>query len=524
MNVHRNQDIRFKLQEGYNLKKSFLLGIDLGTGGCKITIIDYFGNVIAESTYEYKTYYPKPFHSEQNPDNWFSSMVECLKNISEEKGINLSYIKAVSIDASTHNAVLLDKNMDIIRPTIMWTDQRSVEEVSYLKKKIGKKIFEIGYNNVAPTWTLPQMLWLRNNEPENYKKISKIMFVKDYVRYLLTGDWKTDYIDAQGTLMFDVAKSRWSEEICNFIDFPISALPPLCKPTDIAGKIIKEVAEQTGLTTGTPVICGTSDSAVEDYGAGAIKPGQCIIKLATAGNVNVMTDIPHPNPLTLTYSHVVPGVWYTVAATNTAAIAMRWFRDNFCYQEIEESKVGGKNVYKIMGKLAESVPPGSEGLIFHPYLTGERSPYWDADLRASFTGARITHEKAYFLRSLMEGVAYSLRDCYRVIEDMGLKVTEYIIIGGGSRSDLWSQIVCDLFGKDVVKPLVSDASYGSALIAGVGIGVYSDLADAVNKCNKFEKLYKPNSANHNRYKDLFKIYLDIHNSLEGIYKKLNKVI
>ena len=505
------------------MNKKLLLGADFGTGGCKVTIIDNFGNIIVEAKEEYKTYHPKPSYSEQNPKDWFKALISCLKKVSEDN-VNLSDVIAISLDASTHNAVLLDNNMDVIRPTIMWTDQRSVKEVEYLEKEYGQKIFNIAYQKVSPTWTLPQLLWIKNNEPERYKRISKVMFVKDYIRYLLTGSWETDYIEAQGTLMFDMNKFKWSADICNIIGLPMNVLPPLCKPTDVTGYVSKEAAEITGLIAGIPVVCGTSDSAVEDYGAGAIKPGQCILKLATAGNVNVMTDKPYPNPLTLTYSHVVPGMWYTVVATNTAASAMRWFRDNFCFEEVEQSRKSGENVYEIIERATEDIPIGSNGLIFHPYLLGERAPYWDSNLKASFTGATMAHKKGHFIKSLMEGVAFSLRDCYRVIEDMKLEVSEFIIIGGGSRSNYWPQIISDVFGERVLKPVVSDASYGSALLAGVGTGLYSDVVDAVKKCTRIERVYEPKKENNEKYKELFKFYLDIHDNLKNIYAKLNQVI
>jgi len=506
------------------LKNNLLLGVDLGTGGCKITIINVMGNIIAESSKEYKTYHPKPSYSEQNPSDWFLALIECLKEVKQKKNIDLFNIVGISLDGSTHNIVLLDKKMEIIRPTIMWTDQRSVKEVECLEKEYGQMIFDIAYQKVAPTWTLPQLLWIKNNEPENYKKINKTMFVKDYVRYHLTDSWETDYIEAQGTLMFDMVKQQWSPEICNILNFPIDVLPPLCKPTDITGCVSKVASKKTGLPEGIPVVCGTSDSAVEDYGAGAIKPGQCILKIATAGNVNVMTDSANPNPRTLTYSHVVPGMWYTVSATNTAASAMRWFRDNFCYEEIEEARKKGVNAYQIIEGLAQDVPVGSSGLIFHPYLLGERAPYWDSNLRGSFTGAAIAHDKSFFLRSIMEGVAFSLRDCYRVIEGMGLNVDEFIIIGGAAKDDVWSQIVSDVFGTKVLKPQVSDASYGAALLAGVGTGIYSNVIDAINKCIKIEKIYEPNQKNNKKYEKLFKIYLDIHDNLKDIYWKLKQII
>lgn len=504
------------------MNNTILLGIDFGTGGCKITVINHGGDILAESSAEYPTSHPKPLYSEQDPSDWYSALIVCLRKVKELNNIDLKAIGAIAIDASTHNAVLLDRKMKVIRPVIMWTDQRSIDEVNYLEKGWGKDIFRITYQKVAPTWTLPQLLWIKNNEPENYAKISKIMFVKDYIRYLLTGSWETDYIDAQGTLFFDMAKSGWSPELCGLIGLPIDLLPPICNPTDITGKITAEASRITGLKEGTPVICGTSDSAVEDYGAGAIVPGQCIVKLATAGNVNVMTAGPNPNPMTLTYSHVVPGMWYTVSATNSAASAMRWFRDNFCFEEIEKSRATNTNVYQAIEGLAKQAPPGSEGLIFHPYLLGERAPYWDPYLRASFIGVSMAHQKGHFLRALMEGVAFSLKDCLRVIEDMELDVSEFILIGGGAKSDVWSQVICDVFGKKVSRPAVTDASYGSALLAGAGIGVFTDVVDAVKKCVKTEKEFTPGASTHQKYKELFNVYREVHDKLEDIYHDINK--
>jgi len=498
-----------------------LLGIDLGTGGCKITVIDVIGNIMAEFSEEYETFHPKPSWSEQNPGDWILALTTCLTKIRKSKNIDLKNVSSIALDGSTHNAVLLDRQMKVIRSTIMWTDHRSADEVAYLEKGWGSEIFRITYQKVSPTWTLPQLLWVKNNEPDNFKKIHRIMFVKDYIRYLLTGSWETDYIDAQGTLLFDIGKKEWSKELCQLIGLPTEVLPPIFSPTDIVGKITIEASKITGLSEGTPVVCGTSDVTVEDYAAGAINAGQCIIKLATAGNVNLMTNGPNPNPLTLTYSHVVPGLWYTAAATNTAAYAMRWFRDNFCFEETQESKANGINAYQLMENLINSLPAGSDGLIFHPYLLGERAPYWDPHLRASFIGASMSHQKGHFIKALMEGVAYSLKDCFRLIENLNLEVTEFIIIGGGAKSDIWSQIICDVFGKKVIRPSVTDASYGSALIAGVGIGVFPDVVTAVQKSLKVDKIFEPNDSNHQKYNMFFKLYLEIHDRLKDIYQNMN---
>jgi len=501
--------------------RDLLMGIDFGTSGCKATVIDEHGNILEESQKEYQTYHPMPLYSEQNPEDWVYALLEVFKQIKSRSNIDLHDIKGISFSASTHNAVLLDKNMDIIRPTIMWTDQRSFKQVDHLEENWEEMIFQITGQKVTPTWTLPQLLWIKENEPENFKKIHKIMFTKDYVRYKLTGSWGTDYIDAAGSLLFDVNNRNWSGEMCDLIGLDIKTLPPVLNSTDLIGKISPELVKVIGLNNDTSIIVGSSDTAVEDYAAGGINPGQCILKLATAGNVNVILDKPLYNTHTITYYHVIPDMWYTCSATNTAASAMRWFKDNFCFQEIEESKRINENVFKLLEKEVDSIRPGSEGLLFQPYLLGERAPYWDPFLRAGFMGATMAHGKNHFLRSIMEGVAFSLKDCFRVYNTLNVEINEFIIIGGGARSEIWSQIVCDVFGKKITQPTEYDASFGSALIAGVGIGKFASLKEAVIKCNKVNKIFKPDMDKNSLYNKLFNIYLEIHDKLQPIYEKIN---
>jgi xylulokinase len=256
------------------------LGIDFGTGGCKVTIINGLGEILSEESEEYETMHPKPAYCEQHPEDWFWALKNCLSKISNSNRKILAKVGAISLDGSTHNAVLLDSSMRIIRPTIMWTDQRSINEADYLEKDWGALIFSITHNKVSPTWTLPQLLWIKNNEPDNFNRIHRIMFVKDYVRYLLTGSWETDYIDAQGSQLFDVQKMQWSEEMCALIGLRMEVLPPLCSPTYVVGAVSGEASEVTGLKEGTPVVCGTTDVTAEDYGSGAVNVGQCILKIA----------------------------------------------------------------------------------------------------------------------------------------------------------------------------------------------------------------------------------------------------
>ncbi len=499
-----------------------LLGIDYGTGGCKVTVLDETGAFVGEASTEYVTYHDHPGWSEQEPGDWWTSLKASLEKL-RAKGVDLAQVAACSLDGSTHNAVLLDADYKPVRRTIMWTDQRATAECEALRAGWSEKIFSTCYQMPAPTWTLPQMMWLKANEPEALEKTAHVLFVKDYVRYLLTGEAATDYIEAQGTLFFDMAKSAWDADLVQMAGLSLAKLPRLISPTDIAGHVTAAAAAETGLPEGMPVVCGTSDSAVEDYGAGAVEPGDLIIKLATAGNVNSMTAAAHPHPKTLTYSHVVPGMWYSVSATNAAALCMRWLRDTF-YAGGPQSPAAANppNLYALIDEEASASPVGANGVFFHPYLQGERCPYWDSNLRASFTGVSISSTRGDFARALMEGVAFSLRDCYRTLEEMRLPAKRIFLIGGGARSRLWSEVVANVFNRPAAVPLPGDASFGAALLAGVGAGVFSDEREAVAKCLRIGRTVEPDPGAAAEYEELFNHYRRIHDALAPIYSQRKK--
>ncbi len=493
-------------------KTGLLAGIDFGSGGCKVTLTDFDGRVAGEASCEYPTHYPQPGYAEQDPGDWFPAMCSALR-AAAERGARLSRVVAVAFDGSTHNAVLLDGAMKPVRRTIMWTDQRSTAECRELAELHGEEIFATAFQWPAPTWTLPQLLWLRRHEPEVLERTRHILFVKDYVRYLCTGVVVTDYIEAQGTLFFDFGRMSWSERLASLCGVRMEQLPELIRPTDVAGSLAPGAAAATGLPAGIPVICGSSDSAVEDYGAGAVKPGQAIVKLATAGNFNAMTSGAHPHPRTLTYSHIVPGMYYSVSATNAAAVCQRWLRDLF------GAEGGGKAAYDAMDSLAAGSPPGANGVFFHPYLQGERSPYWDASLRGSFTGLGMGSSRGDLYRALLEGVAMSLRDCRRLLDELKLPIRELFLIGGGARSALWSRIVCDVCDTPVKLPQPGDASFGACLLAGVGAGVYSDPVQAVRRAGRFGAELTPDPAAAEFYDRHFERYREIHDALAPVYSR-----
>ena len=497
-----------------------LLGIDYGTGGCKVTALGADGSFVGEASTEYVTYHEHPGWSEQEPADWWTSLCSSLRKLAA-KGVNLQDVVACALDGSTHNAVLMDGAFKPVRRTIMWTDQRATAECDALRAGWGEKVFSTCYQMPAPTWTLPQMMWLKANEPEVLAKTEHVLFVKDYVRYLLTGNAATDRIEAQGTLFFDMKKGDWADELVELAGLKRSALPGFIEPTDVAGHVTAAAAAETGLPEGLPVVCGSSDSAVEDYGAGAVEPGDLIIKLATAGNVNSMTAEAHPHPKTLTYSHIVPGMWYSVSATNAAALCQRWMRDCFFSEElrVKSEELKGVNPYEVMDREAASSEIGARGIFFHPYLQGERCPYWDANLRASFTGVSIGSTRGDFCRALLEGVAFSLRDCYGTLKEMRLPVKRIFLIGGGARSKLWSEIVANVFNCSVTVPTPGDASFGACLLAGTGIGVFRDVRDAVAKCLHVDRTIAPDPAAAAKYDHLYTCYKRIHDALAPVYSQ-----
>ncbi len=483
----------------------YLLGIDFGGGSSKATLLDTLGNIVAEATAEYPTYYPDG-GCEQSPDDWKDALAQNIKSLLDISKVSADDILCVAVDSATHTAVLCDENYIPLRPAIHWTDSRSVKESRELNEKYGDEILSLTYHRPGTFWTLPQLLWVKNNEPETFSKIRKIFFEKDYIRYLLTGVFCTDFIEAEGSMLFDCNKMEWSSRLCDIAGIDISCMPPIKHPTDIIGKVTAEAAELTGLSCDTPVICGTTDTVMEVFAAGAVNRGNVTVKLATAGRICVITDKPHPHRDLVNYSHIANGLWYPGTATKSAAASYRWYRDTF----------GGD--YKELDQGAKDIPIGCDGMRFHPYLNGELSPYADPMLCGSFTGVRATHTKAHFTRSVLEGVCYALLDSRSVLDEMGIEYGDSAIaIGGGTKGELWRQICADVLGMTLKTTESADSSFGSAMLAGIAVGVFKDAEDAARKCIKVKSVTYPNAENTAKYREIFKEYKRIHDALAPIY-------
>lgn len=497
-----------------------LFGVDFGTGGCKATVIDLEGNICATAFEEYPSEHLKPGWSEQDPALWLQAFCNTVRACREQMADGFEGVLGLAVTASTHNAVLVNQEGQVIRRCIMWNDQRSGDQCRRLKEAHGDLIFRIGMQMPTPTWTLPQLMWVKEHEPEHYAKIHRLYFTKDYIRAWVTGDFCTDVVDAQGSLLYDARNRCWSPELCGLIDLPLSVMPEIRGSKDIVGTVRAEVAAQTGLPEGLPVIAGCSDTAAEDFSAGAVRAGQIIVKLATAGNVNLVTDEAAPHAKSFTYPYSVEGKWYTVTATNSCASAYRWMRDAIYPAEKELCEARGEDVYQLMDRQAAESRLGARGLLFHPYLLGERCPYFNPNARGDFFGVSMVHTKGDFARALLEGVAFSLYDCLQVLKNFTDNMADIVVIGGGAKSPLWSQIVSDVFGLEVKQPEHAESSFGGALLAGVGVGAFPDELEAAQRCIRMKRTYRPNAENHARYEALFAIYKEVTQVSAPLWEKL----
>jgi xylulokinase len=491
--------------------RRWMMGIDLGAGSLKTMIIDSDGQICGSASFDIVTHSPQPRWSEQDPQDWWKAVCDTVPRALAEAGIPASDVAAVAFSAGAHTPVLEDAAGRVLRPAILWSDQRSGEECKALQSQHEERILRISLNRATPTWTMPQFMWLAHHEPEIVSATRRVYVAKDWLRSRLTGTWETDRTEAVGTLLFDSVNDRWSSELCDIIGWDIDTLPPLVTPTTVVGRVTAKAAQACGLKPGTPVVCGTSDTSIETFGAGSVAAGDGTVKLATAGTVSVVGREPHVHPTLINYPLAVPGLWYTITGTNSCASAHRWLRDRFFM-----AGAASGSAFAEMDRLAETTKPGAEGLLFHPYLQGERAPHWDPLLRADFVGLTFRHDKGHFVRALYEGIAFSLREIADQFRAQGMHFDSARIIGGGARSALWRGVVADVLGIYVVLPAVTDASFGAALLAGVGVGIFEDEISAVRHCARTVETIAPNPAHRALYDELFGLYKQTQRALAPI--------
>ncbi len=455
-----------------------LLGIDVGTGGTRALIVDKNGKIVGSATANHEPFAsPRIGWAEQNPEDWWRACGIALRGALASGNVTGADISCVGFSGQMHGAVMLDEADVPIRPALIWCDVRTEKQCEELTQKIGaERLIQLTCNPALPNFTLTKLLWVRENEPENWARVHSVMLPKDYVRFRLTGDKATDVADASGTLMLDVAKRRWSSEVLKAAEISDSLLPKLYESQDVCGKISHSGAAATGLKEGTPVVAGAGDQAAGATGMGIVAPGAASATIGTSGVVFAATDRPalDPKGRLHTFCHAIPERWHVMGVTQAAGLSLRWFRDQF-----GAGADDGRDPYERLSDEASKVPAGSEGLLWTPYLMGERTPHLDPNARAALVGFTASHTRAHVIRAILEGVAFSLKDTFAIFEEMGVPVNRIRLGGGGARSTLWRQIQADVYGHDVeIVEAEEGAAYGAAILAGVGAKVWQSVDEA----------------------------------------------
>lgn len=503
---------------------AYLLGIDVGTSGTKTVLFDASGNTIASNTQEYPLYQPKNGWAEQEPEDWWKASYISIQNVLRKSGIDASEVKGVGISGQMHGLVLLDENDRVLRKAIIWCDQRTARECEEITSKVGaKRLIEITANPALTGFTASKILWVRNNEPEIYEKIRKVLLPKDYIRLCLTGEYATEVSDASGMQLLDVPNRCWSDEVLSKLELDRSILGKVYESQEVTGTVTKKASEITGLSVGTPVVGGAGDQAAGAVGNGIVKSGIVSSTIGTSGVVFAYTDkvTIDPKGRVHTFCHAVPNTWHIMGVTQGAGLSLQWFRNNFCNEEISTAALLDIDSYQIIDDAAALSNVGSNNLIYLPYLMGERTPHLDPYCRGVFFGLSSKHDKRDVLRSIMEGVAYSLCNCLDIIKEMGIDIREVRASGGGGRSSLWRQIQADLFGSSVNTVNSTEGpALGVAILAGVGAGLYKNVPEACDSIIKVKSEQTHNVHNHQVYQGYYKLYNKLYHSLKEDFKTL----
>ena len=453
--------------------KKLLMGLDISTTGAKALLIDENGEVHSSTTTPLSLSTPRPLWSEQNPSDWWSAMQKSIRKALSDATVPASAITAVGLTGQMHGLVLLDEKGEVLRPAILWNDQRTGEQCDEIRARIGKeRLIQITGNDALTGFTAPKILWVKQNEPEVFSKVRHILLPKDYIRLKLTDVFAIDRAGGACTLLFNLKKRTWSEEMLEAIEIPEAWLPPTFEGPEITATISEQAAALTGLPLGMPVVAGGGDQAAQAVGVGAVEPGILALTLGTSGVVFAPTVTPliEPEGRLHAFCHAVPQMWHFMGVMLSAAGSLQWYRDTVA-PDLDFDELIGE---------VKDITPGSEGLFFLPYLTGERTPHPDPNARGAWIGLTIRHRRAHLTRAVLEGVAFGLKDSFTLIQEAGLgEIREVRISGGGAKSDIWRQILADALEVELVTVNTTEgAAYGAALLAGVGAGIWQDVPSA----------------------------------------------
>jgi len=494
---------------------NYFMGIDVSTTGSKALLIDEIGRVVAAASSPHTLSTPRPLWSEQDPAEWWTASVKSIRTVLQQSGIPAEGVATIGLTGQMHGLVLLDENGRVLRPAILWNDQRTQAQCDEIHRRIGREKFIQITGNVALTgFTAPKILWVAEHEPEIYAQARHILLPKDTIRLRLTGEYAMDKADGAGTVLFDLRRRDWSAEILQALDIPAKWMPATFEGPEITGTVSPEAATQTGLKSGTPVVAGGGDQAAQAVGVGAVEAGIIGLTVGTSGVIFAATPAPliEPQGRLHAFCHAVPGMWHFMGVMLSAAGSLQWYRDT----------LAPDMSFDALLEEAESVPAGSEGLFFLPYLSGERTPHPDPQARGAFIGLTVRHGRGHMTRAVLEGVAYGLKDSFTLIQNAGLeRIVQVRASGGGTRGELWRKILAAVLESDLVMVNTAEgAAFGAALLAGTGAGVWLDVPSACRKTIQITGQTVPNAMELDIYRQGYAVYRDLYPTLRPIFPKL----
>jgi xylulokinase len=504
---------------------SHLMGIDVGTTGTRAVILRPDGHVAGAATAAHQPMrMERPGWAEQDPEDWWQATVLAVRSALEQSGIKGSDITGVGLSGQMHGVVLLDGARAVLRPALIWCDQRSQSQCDWITAQVGaKELVRLALNPALTGFSAPKLLWVREHEPLIFERVAHFLLPKDYVRLRLTGEFATDVADASGTLLFDVARRKWSKKLLAALEIDERWLATVFESPEVTGQITSETALLTGLKAGTPVAAGAGDQAASAVGNGIVLPGLTSATLGTSGVIFAYTDEPKLDPLGRihTFCHAVPGKWHVMGVTQGAGLSLRWFRDELGAAEGWYAQRVGADPYELILREAEKAPAGSGGLLFLPYLMGERTPHLDSQARGMWFGLTAGHTRAHLIRSILEGVAFSLRDSLEIFAELKIPVNEIRASGGGSRSFLWRQIQADIYGHEVVSLREAEGSaFGAALLAGVASGEFESVESAAKETIQVREHLWPEAKSARIYDRHYQVYRQVYPAVRELAHQL----
>jgi len=507
---------------------AYLMGIDVGTTSTRALIIDEGGRVVASAADEYPMDTPRPLWAEQDPSDWWRATCRAIREALDLSAIAPAAIAGLGLTGQMHGVVLLDGEKRVLRPAIIWCDQRSQVQCDWITQQVGaERLIELTCNPALTGFTLPKLLWIRDHELEVYERAAKLLLPKDYIRFLLTGVFASEVSDASGTLLFDVKGRRWSQEMLEAMAIRPELLPEVYESPAVSGHLSSEAARAIGLLEGTPVVGGGGDQAAGAVGNGVVERGLISSTIGTSGVVFAFADRPvlDPHGRVHTFCHALPGAWHVMGVTQGAGLSLRWFRDNFAGAEVQVGSLAGTDPYDLLTAEAARAQPGCEGLLFLPYLMGERTPHLDANAKGLLFGITARHSRFQVIRAILEGVAYSLRDSLEILKEMEVPITQVRASGGGGRSALWRQIQADVFGTEIVTINATEGpSYGAALLAGVGAGLFGSVEEACRRTIRVVERTKPIPENVRIYERFYPLYCSLYGMMKPAFDQVTELV